>query len=80
MVYFRACLLANKKEETIFKETFQVARETGLLKKEGDKFIDSIPLLEAGGVKDGGQPETRTVKITEFLRILFGITLTLAFD
>ena len=52
LVYFRARLLANKKERIIFKKTLELAQKAGLLKKEIDQVIDSTPMLGAGAVKD----------------------------
>ena len=50
--YFRARLLANKKEKMVFKKTLQLARKAGLLKEEVDQVIDSTPMLGAAAVKD----------------------------
>jgi len=52
LVYFRARLLANKKEKMVFRKTLELARKAGLLKKEVDQVIDSTPMLGAGAVKD----------------------------
>ena len=52
LVYFRARLLINHKEKMVFKKTLELARKTGLLKKEVDQVIDSTPMLGAGAVKD----------------------------
>ena len=52
LVYFRARLLANKKEKMVFRKTLQFAREAGLLKEEVDQVIDSTPMLGAAAVKD----------------------------
>jgi len=52
MVYFRARLLANKKEKFIFQKTLELAKKMGLLKGRIDQVIDSTPMLGAGAVKD----------------------------
>jgi len=52
LAYFRARLLINNEEKTVFKKTLELAKEAGLLKEEVDQVIDSTPMLGAGAVKD----------------------------